>query len=334
MRRKRLGEIASYEVLLCILVVMIHILSECIDKYPKGTLMSGIAFCFSRSMTFVVPAFIISAGIKFANKFKTSKLGYFSFMKGRILKIYLPYVLMVVIYYVYFCFRLKWFPFNTAELFEYIALGTVAAPFYFIIIMMQLYILAPLWLACYQNLTWPAGIFSAVALALICGFAFREVPHNDRIFTIYLMYWVIGFYIGGDFDTNISRLRKYWAIIIPLGIIFTVFYVMMAYNEFGGHSYGYATEVMKMLFSTFASLSLLIIMPDSNSAFVKMVAPLTFYIYLIHCLFIFEINSIMDRCGINDVTIRFVIRFFVVYIVSFLAAYLYRGLKTAKFARR
>ena len=325
--RKRLSEIASYEVLLCVFVVLIHVLSECVEKIPKGTVLSSVIFCLSRSMTFVVPAFIISSGIKFANKFKKSKLNYFSFIGRRILKIYIPYLLIAVVYYLYFVYRLRWFSFSTAEMLEYIGIGTVVAPFYFIVIIMQFYILAPIWLSCYKNLTYAAGIFSALFIAVVSGFLLKDVPHGDRVFTTYLMYWVIGCYIGGDFDFNINKLRDKKIIIIPLGVIFSVLYIAMAFNEFSGKSYGYLIEISKMLFSIFASLSYLIIMPTHEVGISKKLAPLTYYVYLIHCLVIFETNHIMDDMGIKGLILRLVIRIVATYSISFLVAFLYRKIK-------
>lgn len=332
--KKRLNEIASYEVLLCIFVVMIHALSECIEKLPRGTALSTVAFCISRSMTFVVPAFIISAGAKFANKFKNSKLNYFSFIRGRVLRIYLPYVLIAVIYYLYFVYRLRWFSFNSGQMLEYVGLGTIAAPFYFIVVIMQFYILAPLWLACYKNLTWTAGVSFAVIVTAGLGFVLKDFPYGDRIFTAYLMYWIIGCYIGGDFDYNMQTLRRNGKIIIPLGIIFTITYTAMAFGEFCGKSYGYLTELSKIVFSTFASLAYLVVMPKREIFFSEKMAPLTYYVYLIHCLVIFEVNHLMSEKGIDEIWVRFLIRMVSVYIVSFLVAFLYSKLKKIKISRQ
>ena len=97
MRRKKLTEISSFETVLCLFVVMIHVLSDSIASYPKGSFLSAISFLFSRALTFVVPAFIMSSAIKFAHAYSEGEFRYFSFLKRRITKIYIPYLIIATI---------------------------------------------------------------------------------------------------------------------------------------------------------------------------------------------------------------------------------------------
>lgn len=53
----------------------------------------------------------------------------------------------------------------------------------------------------------------------------------------------------------------------------------------------------------------------------------TFPVYLRHCLFIFILNSEFNKYGINDIGIRLVLRFVIVYIVSFGGAILWQWVK-------
>lgn len=75
--RRKLEEISSFETILCLFVVMIHVLSDSIANYPKGSLLSAVSFVFSRFLTFAVPAFIMSSGIKFAHSFSEGNFNYF-----------------------------------------------------------------------------------------------------------------------------------------------------------------------------------------------------------------------------------------------------------------
>ncbi|MBQ2931714.1 MAG: hypothetical protein IJE62_02575 [Clostridia bacterium] len=44
--RRKLEEISSFETILCLFVVMIHVLSDSIASYPKGSVLSAVSFIF------------------------------------------------------------------------------------------------------------------------------------------------------------------------------------------------------------------------------------------------------------------------------------------------
>ena len=230
--RRMLPEISFFESILCFFVVMIHILSESIDAYAPGTVPSIVLFSVSRLLTFAVPGFVISAGIKFAHKFEYTPFRYFDFVKGRILKIFVPYVFCAVLYYLYFAFRHQYYDFSFVGLIGTIFEGSIAAPFYFIIFIMQIYILSPIMLMFYKS--FPS--FFGVALAFVITFASmyltKELPYSNRIFLNYFLYWTVGCYIGVDFRNKIMKLSGKKHLMLVLGIILTVFYVIFSYLQF------------------------------------------------------------------------------------------------------
>lgn len=330
--RKKLHEISLYESLLCMYVIMIHVLSECISGYTKGTFLSAAAFFVSRSMTFAVPAFIMSSGIKLMNKFKSERLEYFGFIAGRIKKIYVPYIVWSIVYYLYFVFYRHWFDFSTGDMLRYLLTGDIAAPFYFIIVIMQFYILMPLWLLLCRRVPAAAGVCAAAVLTVLSKYLTRGFEMNAKIFSNYLVFWVLGCYSGMYYDRAISVLRRYKAAALALGIVFSVIYSAMAYAEFIGIFHSFATELVKLIFCMTAALMYLALMPapertDAAAALCRRIsariAPVTFYIYLIHCLVIFEADNIMSRLGITSISQRFALRFIAVFPLSAALAMLY-----------
>lgn len=332
--RKKLSEISSFETVLCMFVVMIHVLSDSISGYPKGSFLSGASFIFSRCLTFVVPAFIMSSGIKFAHTYTDGNFNYFSFLKRRITKIYLPYLFVATVYYLYFVFHRHYFPFSLQALGRYLMLGTIAAPFYFIIIIMQLYILAPLTLGFCKNITPAFGILLAFLITILSKYLMLDFKYSDRIFLVYFVYWIMGCYIGINFDMNLEKLRRAKAPIIIAGLLFSVFYPVTAYLEFLGFFHSFYTEILKILFASFASVMWLIIMPQYHHEGADILSPATFYIYLIHCLVIFETEHIMEILSITSIPQRFFITLCSAYIVSIVLSVLYSQIKMKFFSRR
>ena len=336
---KKLREISLFEVILCLCVVMIHVLSGCINGYTKGTALSVASFSLSRGITFAVPAFIMSSAIKMSYKFSDGKIDYLKFMAGRIKKVYLPYLMWSVVYYLYFVFHRNYFPFSIKEMLLYAFNGEIAAPFYFIIVIMQFYILMPLWIKIFKKLSPKCGILIAVCITVLSKYLTYGMDINNRIFLNYLIFWIMGCYIGSNYSRSIEFVLKYKKYFFMSAVFFTVLYVAMAYMEFMGMFNMFITEIIKLIFCAVSSVALLsvCIAIDRKSesglnkkvmCLVNQLAPTTFYVYLIHCLIIFETDNIGQMLGISSVTLLFIIRFFVAYILSFVVSKLYCVLKT------
>lgn len=329
--RKKLAEISSFETVLCLFVVMIHVLSDSISRYPSPSVPSGTAFIFSKMLTFVVPAFIMTSGIKFAHIYSNGEFRYFSFLKRRITKIYIPYLIIATVYYLYFVYHRHYFDFSWLALGRYLSLGTIAAPFYFIVVIMQLYILAPLTLGFCKNITPGFGIILAAVITILSKFLMLEFKYADRIFLVYFVYWIMGCYIGLNFNMNLENLRRIKLPIIIAGAVLTIIYPVTAYFEFLGLFHSFYTEILKILFASCASAMWLIFMPRYHHEGADILSPATFYIYLIHCLVIFETEHIMEKLSITSVPQRFFIIFFSAYIVSIILSVLYSQIKIKLF---
>ncbi len=325
--QRKLSEISSFEVILCLSVVLIHILSESIASYAKGTVLSFLSFSASKMLTFVVPAFMISAGIKFAHKFQNTSFNYLTFIRGRITKIYIPYVLFTVLHYLYFVFYRKYFDFDILKLFSYVTHGSIVAPFYFIALIMQFYILSPIIMMFCRIIPSNLGIFIAAIINIVCLYFAKALPYGDRIFTVYLLYWTIGCYIGIDFRVSMSRLARLKKVIVPLGIIFTILYTVVSYAEFLELFTSFYTEILKIAFCISASFMWLVLMPKSEGFIADSLAPVTFYVFLIHCLVIIETQFWLTNWGITSIPLRFVITFFSTYIISLLVSIIFLKIK-------
>ncbi len=325
--RKKLSEIDSYEAVLCLFVVMIHVLSDSVDSYPVGSFLSALSFISTKIITFAVPAFIISSGIKFAHTYTEGNFSYTAFLKRRITKIYIPYLLVAAVYYLYFVFHRHYFPFDGLTMVRYLGLGTIAAPFYFIIIIMQFYILAPITLGFCKRITPTFGIILAGIITILAKYFLMGFKYADRVFLIYYVYWIIGCYIGINFDMNLERLRRKKKTFFVIGTALTIIYTAVSYFEFLFNTYNFATEILKIFFAGYASIMWLIIMPKYEHAGADILSPATYYIFLIHCLVIFETEHIMELKNITDTAQRFWITLASAYLISITLSVIYSKIK-------
>lgn len=332
--RRMLPEISLFESILCFFVVMIHILSESIDAYAPGTISSIVLFSVSRFLTFAVPGFVISAGIKFAHKFEYTQFRYFDFLKGRFLKIFIPYVFCAVLYYLYFAFRHQYYEFSFVGLIGTILEGSIAAPFYFIIFIMQIYILSPVMYLFYKSFPSFWGIIIALVITLGSMYFTKELSYNNRIFLNYFLYWTVGCYIGIDFRNKITKLNSKKHLMLIIGIVLTAFYVVFSYLQFLGIYSSFVNDVIKVAYCTVVSLAYLSFMPKTVGYFTEEFSTVTFYVFLIHCLAIFEIQHILNIFSVTSIPLRLTVEIVFTYTASIVLSYGYVCLKKKAFGSK
>ena len=83
-------------------------------------------------------------------------------MFKRIKTVLIPYIFAVLIYYVYFM-RNGYFPFSVKDIVFYVLSGSLVSPFYFIVAIMQFYLLMPLWI----KMTEKIKPLPAIAISLV-----------------------------------------------------------------------------------------------------------------------------------------------------------------------
>ena len=192
---------------------------------------------------------------------------------------------------------------------------------------MQLYILAPLTLNFCKNITPLFGILLAGIITIFSKYLMAGFLYSDRIFLGFLIYWIIGCYIGINFDMTIDRIKSSKMYIIVLGILLTIIYSIVSYLEYINLFTSFYTEILKIIFAAFASVMWLIIMPKYEHEGADIIAPATYYIYLIHCLVIFETEHLMEKWGITSTPQRFFITFIFAYLISIILSVLYAHTK-------
>jgi fucose 4-O-acetylase-like acetyltransferase len=140
---KRKDELSYLNILFCLLVIFVHVSSNPITTLSKSSWQYAVVFFPWRLSAFVVQGFLFLSGLKlFLNH--PNGFNYKSLYSSRLKSILIPYIIWNVIYYIYFV-RKCYFGFDLKDLLVYMCNGTLVSPFYFVVILFQFYILAPLW---------------------------------------------------------------------------------------------------------------------------------------------------------------------------------------------
>jgi peptidoglycan/LPS O-acetylase OafA/YrhL len=314
---------------LCLIVIFIHVSAVPVTALSKGSYAYAVVFVPWRLSAFVVQGFIFLSGLKYF--IGGAKLDYRKFYVTRLTRVLLPYVLWNLIYYAYFIYT-GIYTFSMAELLRFLVSGTLVGHFYFIVVIVQFYLLMPLW----QRLVDKASPFlllvSAAVISLLLGeylprmiqtvFPGCVFMYNDRVFTTYLIYWLAGCCAGKYYDALLARIKRGRWYIAAGFFVLAAAEVVFSYIVFAGVQklgwlnilhYTYCLGAVLFLFTLFTWVYE---KRPAAGRLIRGIDAASYNIYLSHCLVIFLVNALMYRAGITRIGAAYAIRILAVYSVT------------------
>lgn len=210
-------------------VIAIHVSSTFV--YAQSNLMiAGMnpAFILNQVVRFAVPLFILLSGLSLG--FQRSDLSYPAFLKGRCLKILIPYLIWSCLYWLAYHRGQGGAAFAKALLH-----GGACSHLYFIIIMLQLYLLYPLLKKAVSRFPLPSFLVSLAvsfiahqAISLSGSGLFVRGPVLQRmwfLFPTWLVYFVAGMLLHQiDFDRICTWCGKHLWFLLVFAVICAGFY--------------------------------------------------------------------------------------------------------------
>ena len=334
---KKRPELNYMNAIASLCVVLIHVLSIAIFKVER-TSWQGAAIYFPwRLSAYVVPMFLYTGAVKLARQFEHREVtlsGYLHYCVGRVKKIYLPYVLWVVIYFFSFL-RIGYVRGEAGEFFNYLFTGSLSSPFYYIILVMQFYFLMPLWVWMVRRV--PAWLgMTAALLVTFCMQGFPqllnilgvEFAYTDRVFATYLIFWTAGLYVGKYYDSFCKSLEnplvKPVCALLVLGCA-GLGYLQYAYNiaPFDLNNVKLMADLLSIALLQSICLSLTRSGTKLQNALQEL-AGASFFLYLSHCLFLTLSTHFMQINGVTALSYLILGRALACYTIPFLLWLVYR----------
>ena len=296
---------------------------------------------------YVVPAFLFCGAVKLSFQINENKLPSWPvYMKRRIQKVYLPYVLATVVYFLVFGIFGK-LGLSLKQLLHYLLVGDVSAPLYYIIVVMQFYLLLPLWKWLVQKIPASIALPAAAMIYMLMpqeasavtqiGVAFR---YTDRVFPTYLVFWVLGLYVGKHYESVSDALnghRKAAGCSMLLVLLFA--FVSYRLNLEAKSPLG--TGGMKMFSDVLTIIGLLSlclwILQSKHERVKKLLAAIhtvSFPVYLYHCLFLELGNGALRRLGIRNEGLLLLMRALICYTVPFVLCFAFRACRKRLLSRK
>ena len=232
------------------------------------------------------------------------------------------------------------YDFNPVSLIKYILNGDLSAQFYFVVLIMQFYLIMPMWILISK---YKSKVFHAIimVIAILCSIGCRiaaPAEYIHKVFPSYLVFWVLGMYAGMYYNQFMRLLSKYRLVIYAGWLVFAVIHCVTSYMEYGGvisNVLSPAIVIIFCLFSTFGfyqyAYGLTESLESRGKGFFISISGASYNIYLVHCLIITSTLEILNNLKISDILTRFVITTVITYLLSIIfcviTATLYRNFK-------
>lgn len=302
----RYAELDLVRAVSIIAVVMIHAASF----YPwfnKSFSWSGY-YVYHQVTSFAVPAFILLSGLLLTLGGDNKKFSYASFLKGRFLYIFIPYCVWSAAYFAY-----RWSEINPTVIANDFFTGRAYFHLYFVVIIIQLYILSPIFIWASKQVRGEyilaAFIAQIVTLKIIAASSpWLYAKLGATLFANWIFVFYVGCAIGSNYEKFKALTERYIGAIIGVLAAISVykigmFYYMTQYSK-KAHFWTYAqVQSLENIPYTVGTVALLIFMGQriKNQIYlssIKTVAVNSFGIYLCHMFFLRILKTPFESYGL------------------------------------
>lgn len=327
----RREELSILNVLFCLLVVLIHVLSPAVSALDKLSWQYALILIPQRLSFVSVYGFFFLSGVKLTlPRSQRRTLG--AYWLGRVKSILLPYLLAAAVYYLYFIV-IGWYTFDAGFFLKETARGTLSTPFYFVIALFQFILLAPVFQGLTRRFSHVFLLPPAVLVSLLSSMYLGSIlqlfrpelsfPYADRVFTSYLVYYLAGCFAGQNYDRFLALLKENRPLLTGCALFFTAADGILSVLHFSGRRSIPYLELVHILYMFSAIPALYSWAAQAKPLVQGLWAGLfhridraSYLIYLYHSLTITIFNGIASRLGITRTGTQVIFRAVVVYAVT------------------
>ena len=327
------------------MVIFIHVSATPVTNLDPSSGQYLLVMIPWRLAGFVVQGFIFLSGLKLLMS-KANSFAYGQLLLNRLSVVILPYVVWVLIYYIFFVWK-SYLQFDLTALLHYIFVGDLVGHLYFVIVIAQFYILAPVWIKLVKNTSAAVLILIALVVTIISSQNFPDIVkffspgsnflYTDRIFLTYLVYWIAGCYAGLYYERFKEILRNNRVYITIFFIIAATGNLLFSYFEYNGMGKISRLDDLHLVYCLSAILFFFVVallitdnnFPQPGSLVTRLINNLdrtSYGVYLAHCLPIFIVDGFLLSTNFS-ISECYLIRFLTVYAVAISGALLWRYLR-------
>ena len=298
-------------------VILIHV--SALAFADKAMNHHSVVF-INRFVSFAVPVFIYLSGAMIYERYNKSYLDYFDFFYQKWVKILIPYIVFSVIYYVMVVYM------NQGELslmacLKQLLLGSAMYHLYFIPIIIQLFILTPLfiWLKKYK----PLLVIGLACVISYFAYIYLQFEFSDRLFIKYITPFLLGLYYGKTFIKEILAKKVIVAVATLVGVMQAGLFVL----HFNGlEVIPHLIESLWFVYSIVSCLALVVVSEQIThkkfALYAKQFAGVSFYIFLLHPMILAGLKRVVYKLNSSSVTVNLILLYVTTCGVSIFIAWL------------
>lgn len=284
-KKDKLFELDYMRFISCFAVIIIHITATGVDEYIHGSIPYTLMLLINRSLKFTTPVFIFLSGVTSFYSYinKNNKFNYIEFLVKRLSKILFAYFIWCIIYYVTYI-RLGYYAMDIGFFVKSVLQGTMSYHLYFVIIIVQMYIVGPIFYNILKNSENKVIILLFSGLITYLCAEFIRFNLSDRLFLKYIVFYMLGIFVTLEYNKYLLWIKKNKALIIAGYLILCLIYTLASY---------YNSVLTTLVWFLFSSVSVFyvyligLLMKDKLKniySFIKVFGQSSYYIYLMHPL--------------------------------------------------
>ncbi|KMT21180.1 acyltransferase [Clostridium cylindrosporum] len=352
MGKKRIYEVDILRGIAFLAVVLQHSLAGFIYDSNLKVYESITSSLLLNIIRFAVPLFVVMTG--FSLYYSDKGNGYLEFIKKRFNQIILPYLLWTVVYDLFMFLitgmKVKGLYDTLIEYLKYVFTGTASYHLWYMVMIIQFYLIYPIFkklinknntkkintlvlvafFVIHVGLLYWYNFYSGGLYESLTGLLKDVLAYRDRLFIMWMFYFVIGAYFAIYFDDIRCLLWKIRYITTAL-FIFSLTYVMMnmvesgSFNQSGGYTINhFLGSPLNTLMFPLLFFSILILYPLAEYVLKKheglggrliKVGKYSFGAYLVHPL-VLHYDNIIIKAFIPWFYIRILLSFVICSILS------------------
>ncbi|HHV75413.1 MAG TPA: acyltransferase [Thermoanaerobacterium sp.] len=340
MTKSRIDEIDVLKGISIIAVLIIHTTGIAVSDLDKSSLSYIIFAVLNRFSQFAVPAFIFASAMLLMYNYGDG-CDWKSFYKKRLKNVLLPYISWTIIYGIYL-YVIYNEPLKSILTVENIFFGGMFYHLYFIVIIVQLYLLFPILLYIYKciskniyTVVLSIVLFQIADVLVFKYFISKFFQNSSLLFITYISFIIAGMYIGENMREWGKYYDKKWLTSFFAVIVFGYLFIDISLKVFANKQidsnlyniYYYAFTLVTSLF--FFALSTKILNYHALSGLLTSTGKLSFGIYLSHPLFLDIAKHFLTTGNQYLYDIYILLIFIMIYAISYFFA---KFLKKHKFA--
>lgn len=284
-KREKLYELDYMRFIACFAVMIVHITATGVTEYISGSFPNILMLLLNRCLKFTTPVFIFLSGVTsfYSYSSRNRQFKYIEFLRKRLSKVLLAYFIWCIIYYALYI-RFGYYTRDINFFVTRVLQGTMSYHLYFVIIIVQMYIVGPLFYFILKNSKNRVRVLAVAAIITCLCAEFIRFNLSDRLFLKYMVFYMLGIYVTMEYDKFIMWIKKNVKYIFSGYLIMSIVYTIVSHYNLA--SYTFVWFVFSSV-SVFFVYSFGLVMKEKLKdiySFIKVFGQSSYYIYLMHPL--------------------------------------------------